>query len=155
MDARLITAQKMETVDLLIFTGEILNGKLHFCAVYSVRAQMQCSKIGQKNYCMCFSFLSDKPYNSKNKGRSNRKNDSCNPDIAHSTPCNPWYSHFQEMLIAEPCILSKQKNVLRDSLEKKRSILGEQYHVRAYAIETNSIPDVRRKFYCSTLAYTW
>ena len=91
---------------------------------------MQCSKIGQKNYSMCFSFLSDKPYNSKNKGRSNRKNDSCNPDIAHSTPCNRWYSHFQEMLIAEPCILSKQKNVLRDSLDKKTSILGEQYHVR-------------------------
>ena len=24
----------------------------------------------------------------------------------------------------------------------------------AYGIETNSVPDVRRKFYCSTLAYS-
>ena len=46
----------METADLVIFNGEILNGKLHFCAVYSVRVQIQCSKIGQKDYCMCFSF---------------------------------------------------------------------------------------------------
>ena len=54
MDARLITAEKMETADLVLFTGEILNGKLHFCKVYLVRVQMQCSKIGQKDYCMCF-----------------------------------------------------------------------------------------------------
>ena len=54
MDARLITAVKMETADLVLFTGEILNGKLHFCTVYLVRVQMQCSKIGQKDYCMCF-----------------------------------------------------------------------------------------------------
>ena len=109
MDARLITTQKMKTADLVIFTGEILNGKLHFCAVCSVRAQMQCSKIGQKNFCMCFSFLSDKPFNSKNKGRSNRKNDSSNPNIAHSTPCNCWYTQLQEMLIAEPRILSNKR----------------------------------------------
>ena len=52
MDARLITTQKMKTADLVIFNGEILNGKLQFCAVCSVRAQMQCSKIGQKNFCV-------------------------------------------------------------------------------------------------------
>ena len=141
MDARLITTQKMKTADLVIFNGEILNGKLHFCAVCSVRAQMQCSKTGQKNFCMCFSFLSDKPYNSKNKGRSNRKNDSSNPNIAHSTPCNCWYTQLQEMLIAEPRILSKQKNVPRDSLENKHQFLVKITIRLQVAI--NGVPRVR------------
>ena len=109
MDARPITAQKKETADLVIFTGEILNGKLHFCAVYSVRAQMLCNKIGQKNYCMRFSYLSDKPCNSKNKGRSSRKNYSRNTDIAHSTLYNPWYAQLQEMLIAEPVFCQNKR----------------------------------------------
>ena len=30
---------------------------LHGCQTRSVRAHMQCNKIGQRNYCMCFPFF--------------------------------------------------------------------------------------------------
>ena len=57
---------------LHLVSHTVLHNTLHGCQTYSVRAQMQCNKFGQKNYCLCFPFLSDKPYTSKSK-RLNRK----------------------------------------------------------------------------------
>ena len=50
----------------------------------SVRSQMQCNKIGRRNYSVRFPHWSDKLCTAKCKGESNGRNDPCKPDMAHS-----------------------------------------------------------------------
>lgn len=97
---------------------------LNGCQTHSVRAQMQNNKIGRRIYRIFFSLSSDKLCTSKSKGKSNRRNDSCNCDRLHSTLVSFTLGNVNS---GAPYFVKAKEHSHR-SFREHASITHEQYH---------------------------